>query len=318
MNTVTPKSNTPARLLIRLAAAAVVALTFVACSLRTMMISEMTGAIEVGMAAFEKETDLELLESAFPANIKLLENLLAGDPGNARLHLLLARMYAAYSFSFFEGRLDERSLSMEAPPGGDARIPELRQAVNRYYLRGADHAQAVIEMRYPGSTGLLARVHEVAPFLEKTVAQDVPALFWYGFNLGAYVNQNRDSIAVVAKAHVAEKIMRRIVELDETYFNGAAHLFLMIYYASRPPMMGGDPERALMHYRRLSAMDAGSRLLADVYFARHYLYRTRDRQRYEEMLDRVLTRDGEPGGLLDAVAVERARIYRAAAGRLFE
>ena len=71
--------------------------------------------------------------------------------------------------------------------------------------------------------------------------------------------------------------MIRVLEIDPSYYHGGAHLFLMIYYASRPPMMGGRPEAAMSHYRSLKALQGEDFPMADLFYARHYLLRAQDR-----------------------------------------
>ena len=287
-----------------------------ACSTRALLVGEVAGALETGLPAFEGESDLELLERAIPANIKLLEALRVGQPDDPRLPVLLARLYGAYAFAIFDQRVEEAAL---AQPGTTASAQSARAALNRYYLRGAEYALQALELRHPDARERLSNVAEKQAALEKMTLKDLDALFWYAFNLGAYVNQNRDSMQAIAKAHVAQSGMERVAALDETYDHGGAHLFLMIFYGSRPAMMGGDPERALAHYRRLMALAGEDFLLAHVYHARYELSRLGDRQGYEALLRRVLAYEeaDDPYPFLNAVAKERARIYLNAAERFF-
>jgi len=308
------------KILVRILLMGLMTVGFSSCAVRNLALDQMVGVIETGLPAFEQESDLDLLEKAFPANIKLLETLLVSRPANDRLLVLLSRMVAGYAFSFFEERLDAVVLSGNVAGGGPETREALRAALNRYYLKGADYALRALEVRHPGCREKLSKVAAVRPFLDSLTTKDVPALFWYGFNLGAWVNQNRDSMRAVAKAFVAEKAMLRVLELDGAYYHGSAHLFLMIYYASRPPMMGGKPEKALAHYRQLKALAGDDFLPADVYYARYYLHRIQNRQEYEAVLTRVLNHrtTGDVTPFLNAVAVKRAKIYLNAADQLFE
>jgi len=296
------------------------ALTAQSCSIKNIMLDEMASVIEKGMPAFEAENDLPFLEKAFPANIKLLETLLVSRPDNGRLLTLLSRMYAGYAFAFFEGRLDRAAMARPSDPNGGSGVEYHRAALNRYYQKGAEYALLALELSYPGSRKQLSRVTAIESFMNRLTPKDLPALFWYGFNMGAYVNQNRDSMKAIAKAFPAEKAMLRVVELDETYYHGSAHLFLMINYAARPPMMGGRPEKSLYHYHRLKSVAGEHFLLGDVYFARYYLHRTQNREQFEKMLTSVV---GDRAAhahypLLNAVAVNRAKIYLKAVDQLFD
>ena len=71
-----------------------------------------------------------------------------------------------------------------------------------------------------------------------------------------------------SRAHVARQVMERVIELDHAYHHGGAHLFLMAFYGSRSPMMGGDQKRADYHYQQLKKIAGDDYLLADLIYAR--------------------------------------------------
>jgi hypothetical protein len=158
-----------------------------------------------------------------------------------------------------------------------------------------------------------------AEFIRSTTATDVPALFWYGFHLGGHINLNRDSIRAVSKAHLVEKTMLRVLELQPSYYYDCAHLVLMVYYASRPPSMGGDPEAALKHHRALNAASGSQFLLNDLLYARYYLYQIQDRKTFEQILSGMGDRAEAitEYRLFNAMAARRAGIYLDAVDRLF-
>ena len=77
-------------------------------------------------------------------------------------------------------------------------------------------------MKYPDGENKLGRISEAQSFLDGMEKDDVPFLFWYGFNLAAWINLSRNDMAAVAKAHLVEKVMKRVIALDEEYYNGGA------------------------------------------------------------------------------------------------
>lgn len=289
------------------------------CSAQTLAVRTMVPLMANGQAAFEKEDDLDLLEKSLPANIKLLEGLLRSDPQNAELLVLLSRGYAGYAFVFFDGRIEEAALSVGPDAGDPAALTDLKTRAVRYYRRGADYALRAIETRHPDARRRLANVKESTALIRELGPKDLPALYWYGFNLSGDINHNRDSISAVAAAHLVEKTMRRVLELDESYQYGTAHLVLLAYYGSRSALAGGRPELALEHYQRLRQMHAGDFLLADLYFARYYLYQRQDRRQFTAVINRILQAhpDREAFRLYNRIAADRARSYIQATDRLF-
>ncbi len=56
-------------------------------------------------------------------------------------------------------------------------------------------------------------------------------------------------------------MMKRVLELDETFYYGGAHLFMGIWFASRPKGFGGDLKKAQQHF--LKAIELGRREIFD-------------------------------------------------------
>ena len=293
------------------------------CSIRKMAVNEIAGMAHTGLAAFEQDEDLGFVISALPANIKLFEVLLKNDPNNQDLLTLLSRMYASYGFMFCETQIEGLLLgvdNIESPVDyfGHADIRYTKTALETYYLKGAEYGLSALETRHKNSRGLLENVSTLDDFFQLLTKEDVPALFWYGFNLGGYVNLNRDSVTALSRIHVVEKAMLRVVELDPDYFYAGGHLYLTSFYASRSPMMGGKPEAAKAHYDALKEKTGQGFLLADVFYARYYLYQMQERDQFEKVLKEALASPVQKKyALYNQVAIDRAKIYLKAIDDLF-
>ena len=300
--------------------AAVCWLALIACSPRSVMVREFVHMVEKGLPAIEQEDDLHLLAKSMPAHIKLLETLLASDPSNEKLLVLLARLYGGYAFAILESELE--ALRLKRPSVVESGIAPglLDDAVGRYFQKGAQYALRSLENRYPQARSQLNQLRTAGAFIRSTEAEDVPALFWYGFNLGGFVQHRLDSVEAMAKAHLVEKTMDRVVELNEAYHHGDAYLALLVYHASRPPMMGGNLEKARKYYQRHAEMSTGTASLGSVYWARYILVRQQDRAAFVQRLSTVVQipeRDRSMT-LLDRVASVRAQLYLDAADRFFD
>jgi len=290
------------------------------CSARMLVINELTDIIDTGVTAFEQDDDLQMLEEAFPANIKLLEAVLANDPDNERLLTLLARLYGSYAFVFFEDRIEAAVLTGAMPDGNRGDSETLEQAVVRYYAKGIEYALRALEVHHPGCREKMAKVSTAGQFIESLDSTDVPPLFWYGFNLSAYVNHNRNSVRVIARAHLIEKAMKRVLALDPDYYYGSAHLVLLAYYASRSPMMGGNIDLAVQHYQSLKELHDNRFLLADLFYARYIVYQKQDRRQFIQVLTNIIDHGGgdKQFRLFNKVAEVRARTYLNVVDQLFD
>jgi tetratricopeptide (TPR) repeat protein len=289
------------------------------CSVKHMAVDQIATMVDTGMTAFEADDDMEMLKSAFPGNIKLLEALLVNQPDNYTMHVLLARLYGSYAFAFPETEMEVASLAKDEN-GSDENPAVLRTTADRYYQKGAAYALAALELKYPGIGHKLEDKDLAAGSIAAIQSPEIPALFWYGFNLGAHVNLNKNSVQALSRAHLAVKAMNRVIELDPAYYHGGAHLFFMVWYGARSPMMGGNQEKAKRHYKEASAISGKSLSLADLYYARYCLYRAGDREAFLKTLGQVIDRRDKVPALrmLNTVAAVRAKAYLAAVDAFFD
>lgn len=289
------------------------------CSVKHMAVDQIATMVDTGMAAFESDDDMQMLKSAFPANIKLLEAMLVNQPDNYRMHVLLARLYGSYAFAFPETEMEIAAYAVDKDASGDDPTV-LRATADRYYRKGARYALRALELKHPGIRQKLKNKDLSAKSIAGIKFAEVPALFWYGFNLGAHVNLNKNSVRALSKAHLVVKAMARVIELDPAYYHGSAHLFFVVWYGSRSPMMGGSQAKAKKHYLKAKELSGGRLLLADLYYARFCLYQAGDREGFQRTLARVIKQKDQEHDLrmLNSVAAARATAYLDAVDEFFD
>jgi hypothetical protein len=283
---------------------------FSSCSPRLIIVDAISDVSEIGAVAFEQDDDLDMLEKSIPGNIKLLEAILESNKDNYKILILLSRLYAAYSFGYFEGKNECYSIG-EKTSSDSSGHKQIQERLNRYYSRGADYALRAIESRHPAAEQKL-KIPELADLLLKSASKDdVPALFWYGYNLASIINNNRDSVKIISKGYLIEKIMNRITELDPGYFFGGAHLVLISYYSSLPPYSDKKLDLALSHYRRLKELSEESFLLADLYFSRYYLTRRQDKEKFITIMNYIANHslESKKYAFYNKIASQRAKLY---------
>ena len=245
------------------------------CSIRTLAIREVTDLVQAGVPAFERDDDLELIKQAIPANIKLLEAMLESDPDNIKLLTLLSQLYASYTFGFVDPLLDETDIQQE---------DVIRARVNRLFMRGIAYGEKALRLSEKACEKSIKVATQVDACFNAIGRDEVPALFWYGFNLAAYINRNLDSVAALGQGIFVEKAMQRIIVLHEDFTFGSAHLLLMAYYGSRPPMMGGSAAKAKEHYDRIQTLTQKKFKLADVYYARYVQVQQNNKPEFLKLL----------------------------------
>jgi len=78
------------------------ALLLNACSTGQIVARSSLSIMDSGVAAMNRESDLELAKAAIPANLKLVESLTREIPANRELRIHAAQGFYGYTFGFVE------------------------------------------------------------------------------------------------------------------------------------------------------------------------------------------------------------------------
>ena len=150
-------------------------------------------------------------------------------------------------------------------------------------------------------------------------ADDVPVLYASGSAWAGWIQANSSDWNAIANLAKVKAMMARIVELDETYDHGEAHLYLGVIATLLPPTLGGKPEEGRVHFERAIELSAGHDLMAKVEYARRYARITYDRALHDRLLREVLDADTTAPGmtLSNTLAQRQARDLLASADSYF-
>jgi len=218
--------------------------------------------------SLQKQTDLQLLQDGVPSLLLLLDGLIASDPDNERLLMTAAKAYGAYATVLYEEGQVERAVtvSSKAKEYGINLLKQLPglQNINNNTLGEIDQSLGKIS---PGRVG---------------------SLFWGTYGWAIWIQYQEGAPAAMADLPIVEQIMLRVVELDESYYYGGAHIFLGAYYGSRPQMFGGNPEASRQHFERALVLNDRLFLLTHVAYAETYARTMFDRELYLELLTEVI------------------------------
>lgn len=134
-------------------------------------------------------------------------------------------------------------------------------------------------------------VDELRQKLAALKPDDVPLLYTVGSAWAGWIQAHSDDFNAVADMPRVEALMQRVVELDETWQGGAAHLYLGVMATAIPPALGGRPDVGKAHFEKAIALSAGHNLMARVYYAKNYARGVYDRELHDRLLNEVLAAD---------------------------
>jgi tetratricopeptide (TPR) repeat protein len=237
-----------------------------------------------------EECDPQIAENAIPSNLKLLEGLLKNDPANREILSTLCMGYAGYALLFVE-------------PGDSERA-------SRIYLRALDYGCEALgpagkKIRNPKADRALTQEG-----LSRLGKKEFKALFWAALSWNAWINLNLDQPEALAQLAAAQACLEKVMELNGRYFYGLPHILAGVGLSARPPLLGGNPEKARAHFQEALKWGERKFFLAQYYFARYYAVRVQDKELFFKLLREIL--DGNPQELKEACLINTI-IQRAAA-----
>ena len=252
----------------------------------TRMAANQTTSILVrAMPAYDRETHLEFAEQAIAGNLKLLEGLLEVTPDNGDLLLLASSNFARYTFGFIEEKIDIANRRNDF----EERDKQVAQAVD-FYGRARNYGLRLISQSREAFPAVLEQdLEHLSLELKHLKKKHVPALFWTAYAWGSMINLRQDEPAQLAQLPKVDRMMQRVLELDETYFFGGAHLFYGVYYGSRSEMLGGNPAKAKQHLQRAIEISNGKYLMAKFLLARYYAVLVQDRELFGQTLQEIIS-----------------------------
>lgn len=250
------------------ALASLTTLLLLGCSGGRLVARGAAPLIDHGVMAMNRETDIELARASIPAQLKMIEALLLADPGNAAYAVQAAMGFYGYAIGFVEADDPARAVAL--------------------YARAREHAFSALENKTGvARAALLGDQAALETALIRLDKGAVPALFWAASAWAKWIELQLDEPARLDELPRVERLMQRVIELDEAYYHGGAHVFFGVYYGGRAPMFGGDFARSARHFERAAALGSGL-LWVDVYRARSLLRQTGARAAFHAALTAVL------------------------------
>ncbi len=249
-------------------------------------------------SAILNQDDPETVEAGMPSYLLLVDSLIDGDPKNENLLLTGSKLYGAYAAAFIREPERAKRLALKA-----------RDYSDRALCVHDAHLCDVLEKPY----------EEFAATIATLKIDDVPLLYASGTAWAGWIQANSSDWNAIASLPKVKAMMARVVELNEKYSHGEAHLYLGVFATLLPPALGGKPEEGRVHFERAIELSAGRDLMAKVEYARRYARITYDRPLHDRLLQEVLAADAkEPGLTLSNVLAKReARELLANADKYF-
>ncbi len=255
----------------------------VGCSLNKIAVNKIGNALAKGGDTYASDDDPELIKAATPFTLKLMESLLGQSPKHKGLLLGTSSGFTQFAYTFVHQEADElEDVNLDAATAGWARAARL-------YLRARDYGLRGLEVEHEGFVELLRCDVEAA--IAMTDLKDVPQLYWTSVAWAAAISLSIDDTDLIADIPIAEALIDRALELDESFESGAIHTFMITYEMSRQGGTGDPAARARHHFERAIALTNGELAQPMVSLAEAVAVREQNREEFEALLHRALAID---------------------------
>ena len=232
---------------------------------------------------FTRDDDLELVGDAIPFGLKLYESLLDSAPTNKDLLIATCSNFTQYGVAYIE---------TEALVLGEAQhhdeVAHLNERALKLYLRAKGYCERAMEVRFPGIMQKLPA--DPVGALAKAEKKDVPLLYWMAASWGSAIALGVDRPDLVIDMPTVRACAERAIALDETWSRGTLHE-MFVSLDSLPPALGGNPERARMHFTKAVELQKGLSPGPYVALALGVAVPAQDRAEYEKLLKEALAID---------------------------
>lgn len=274
-----------------------------ACAVKQLAISKLGDTLAEGGGVYASDNDIELVGDALPFTLKTIEGLLAEVPEHEGLLLTAASGFTQYSYVY----VDYEALEIELSDTQKAHA--LKQRAKNLYLRGHSYALRSLELKQDHFVAGLRLSPDQT--LSAFTSQDVPSLYWFSLSWAAAIAADKSDMEMVADLNLIEPVIRKCLELDESFNQGALHEFMIAYQGGRSVLQGGGPAKARQHFERAMNLSADTSISPLVSLAESVSVTEQNREEFEALLSLALSYNVNTHmqtRLANLVAQRRARL----------
>ncbi|MBB5348635.1 hypothetical protein JWG42_06990 [Desulfoprunum benzoelyticum] len=218
----------------------------------------------------QKQTDLYLVCEGAPAYLLTIDSMIASSPRDRALLRIGAQSYGSYITALSEC---------------GAETDRIRAIADKARMYGTTLTTMILPGIAPD------RREDLDLELAALSRADVPPLFWGAMAWLSWIQQQQGSPEAMADLVLVEKIMTRLLALDESFQAGSIHLFFAALQATRPAMLGGDPETSRHHFERALELSRHRFLLVHTTYAETLARMTLDKDLHDRLLGEVIDFD---------------------------
>jgi len=294
-------------------------------SMRSVALKTAAPLFMDSMAGIEGEGSWLQFKMGTPANLTLIDGLLAVRPLDENLLAAAIKGNAGYGFGV------EETLYLED------KLAEVENSVHKeralyYYTKAFNYGLKYLEandLSLDELTKSLKTKQGIVGLLDSQLSGDMTSLesmLYMGQSLGSMVNLQRENIQMVSYLPLAKGIFDWVCDVKRDIAHGMCDIFYGSYEAGRPAMLGGNPEKGREIFEKFIKENPAN-WLARVSFLEHfaipqydediYLSQKKDLEKFV-VLHKEQLKWSPSGDENPMFANKRLRLFQAIAVKRFE
>ena len=263
------------------------------CSLVSLGCSSIQSSVSQGLAkslsaGISNQSDVEMVKAGIPSYLLMIDGMIVEDPENEDLYAAGIKLYGTLA-----------NFVKDDPP-------RLLHIADRAF----EYSKKLLCLSKAEWCNLSDQSYDVfRQSIAKIDEDEVDLLYLYGTSWVSNIEVHKSDMNAIANLPKIKATMLRVLELNETYDRGGAHLYLGVLESLIPPALGGKPDIAKTHFDRAIEINKGRHLMASVMYAEYYARILFNRELHDQLLKQVLSENPEQDGLTlaNTIAQQRAK-----------
>ena len=220
--------------------------------------------------AILNQDDIGTARDGVPAYLVLIDGLIEGDPQNPATLLAGAKLYGAYAGGFVEDA--ERAKRMAG--------------------RAYAYAQRALCIREAKLCAALAAPFDVfGEALRQADPKDIETLYGFAAAWAGKIEVDSGDWNAIADLPKLQALLGRVNDIDPSFDNGGASLYLGVVNSIRPASLGGKPEDGKAFFDKALVLSGGRNQMVRVLYAQFYARLVFDQALHDRLLNEVLAAD---------------------------
>lgn len=245
------------------------------------------------------QEDPELVRTAAPAYLLMLDALVATYPNDETFLLPAAKLYGAYAGIFSNDETQTKRMAN----------------------RAKDYAQrALCESEEDLCEALDNKLEDVLEELDSLDEDELALIYTFASAWASWIQANSSDWNAVAQLSKVKILFKWVLSYDAHYDQGSAQVYMGVLESQLPPSLGGRPDLAKMHFENAIRASNGRHLMAKVLYAQQYARLLFEQELHDRLLNEVLTEDAKAEGLtlINQLAKQQAKELLAESAEYFE